>query len=442
MTTNTHPIAQDELMAYLDGELPTDRATVAVAHLDHCPECQMLAAEFRGVSRQLMTWEVEAPEPVIQPVVLAALEEHEGKSEEKREQKPQRSTSSSRLASLKSVMMHHWIWAGAFAVLCVIVGLSLKNRNFELRPMNSEIETLREPKTVQHLRKEQIHGYFTPATPPTDSNGLFNGLGDHAENSFSLDGQPPVDADKALLPDQSAKLQNPSVAGPMVVRTAGLSLTTNDFDRARAALDEILKRHHGYVGQLNVSTPTGSGRSFNATLRVPSDQLDATIADLRKLGKVESESQSGEEVTAQYVDLVARLANARHTEDRLTDLLRQRTGKLSDVLAVENEIDRVRGEIERMEAERKNLANQVDFATINATMTEDYKVPLQLAPVSTPSRIRNAAVEGYRAMVESMVGVVLFLFSYGPSLLVWGGILFFPVRAVWRKVRRTFARQL
>jgi len=164
------------------------------------------------------------------------------------------------------------------------------------------------------------------------------------------------------------------------------------------------------------------------------------MVDLRKLGRVESETQSAEDVTAQYVDLNARLLNARNTEQRLTDLLRQRTGKLADVLAVETEITRVRGEIERMEAERKNLVNRVGFATVTTTVVEDYKAQLQMVPHSTSGRIRNAAVEGYRTMVEGVVGLVLFLLSYGPSLLLWGGLLFFPVRGVLRRLGRNPAQ--
>ncbi len=88
--------------------------------------------------------------------------------------------------------------------------------------------------------------------------------------------------------------------GPMIVRTAGVTLTTRDFDQARAGLDDILQRHRGYVGELNVDTPVGVGRTLTATLRVPADQLDATLDELRKLGRVEVESQSGQEITAQY----------------------------------------------------------------------------------------------------------------------------------------------
>jgi hypothetical protein len=231
---------------------------------------------------------------------------------------------------------------------------------------------------------------------------------------------------------------NGSVArGPMIIRTAALALTTKNFDKARVGLEEILKRHQGYVGEMNVNAPVGAERTLSATLRVPADQLEATIAELRGLGRVETESQSGQEVTAQYVDLEARLANAKNTELRLTDLLRQRTGKLADVLAVEVEIGRVRGEIERMEAERKNLAKQVAYATVNAMVTEDYKAQIQIVPPSTVTRFRNAIVEGYKTMLDSVVSVLVFLLSSGPSLLLWSGLLFFPVRGLWRRLRRT-----
>ena len=168
---------------------------------------------------------------------------------------------------------------------------------------------------------------------------------------------------------------NSAANTPMIIRTAQLSLITKEFDKARANLEAILKRHRGYVGELKAGGSTGSGRTLTATLRVPADQLDATLTEVKTLGRVESESQSGQDVTSQYVDLQARLANARNTEQRLTDLLRNRTGKLSDVLEVEQELDRVRGEIEQMEAERKNMANQVSFATLNATITGGLPSP-------------------------------------------------------------------
>jgi uncharacterized small protein (DUF1192 family) len=224
-------------------------------------------------------------------------------------------------------------------------------------------------------------------------------------------------------------------AGPMIVRTASLTLVSKEFDQTRAAIEAVVRQHRGYTAQLTVSGQAGAGQSLTATFRVPADQLDAVMAELKKLGRVEQESQNGEEVTEQYVDLSARLANARRTEQRLGQVLEQRTGKIPDVLAVEREIARVRGEIERMEAQLKNLDNQVEFASLHVQLSEEYKAQIEVTPPSTGTRLRNATVEGYHSLVESALGLITFLLSYGPVLLFWGAILYWPMRFAWRRLR-------
>ena len=431
MSTTKHPIESEELMAYLDGELPTEKATAALAHSEHCSECEALAADLRAVSRKLMHWEVSGPGPRVDAAIAIALDEQRQKPELAGNLSPRR----------RNIVWRRWVWAAGFATVCVMVGLFATSRNMHLgnswEPMRDQIavqlqERASNPNVpIPGKRGQAVETFYNAPASQADKPelGKTHGVATVAPQRKQFDRL-----------QQFAKLQNPpsvnfSTSGPMIIHTAGLTLTTRDFDKARVTLDEILKRHRGYLGDLNVNSPTGSGRSFTATLRVPADQLDATLAELRQLGRVESESQGGQEVTSEYVDLEARLANSRNTEQRLTDLLRQRTGKLSDVLAVETEISRVRGEIEQMEAQRKNLANQVDYASINATVNEVYKAELQVMPVSTWTRLRNAAVNGYRSMVESVIGLLLFLADSGPILLLWGAILFFPARWGWRKVR-------
>jgi hypothetical protein len=295
-------------------------------------------------------------------------------------------------------------------------------------PVDSAVVT----KTVRE--QSEARSLPSPQPPAAAKAKQFDRLQTFAQ----LQAGPPVKY-KRWLQDQSADEPGPLPNGPMIIRTAELSVIAKEFDKARANLEAILKRHRGYVGELKANDSTGGGRTLTATLRVPADQLDATLTEVKTLGRVESESQSGQDVTSQYVDLEARLSNARNTEERLTDLLRNRTGKLSDVLAVEQELDRVRGEIERMEAERKNMATQVSYATLNATITEDYKAQLQVVPPSTSNRLSNAAVEGYRSMADGVLSLALFLLSTGPSLLLWGAVLFLPARMVWKKIRRSFA---
>ena len=418
MSKIMHPTEPEELMAYLDGELTADRARATAAHLGECAECQGLVVELRKVSQDLKTWTVKAPDSAIPPAVANALAENRPAS---------RKVLPAHQRSWRGVLGQRWltVWrVGALAtILLLAVGIPRLNRRSTKYAYSKPHETVL---------------LVAPETPEAIAGGGGGGDRDKLETFAKLQSAPPVEF-KSEQHNQSSEEHGLIANGPMIIRTAQLSLITKEFDKARANLEAILKRHRGFVGELKVGGSAGSGRTLAAALRVPADQLDATLIEAKTLGRVESESQGGQDVTSQYVDLQARLANASNTEQRLTDLLRNRTGKLSDVLEVERELDRVRGEIEQMEAERKTMSNQVSYATLNATITEDYEAHLQVVPPSTATRLTNAAVEGYRSMVDGVVSLALFLLSTGPSLLLWVAVLIFPARLVWKKVRRTLA---
>jgi chromosome segregation ATPase len=226
----------------------------------------------------------------------------------------------------------------------------------------------------------------------------------------------------------------------MIARTVSLTIVVKDFRAARSKLDAILAHYQGYAAQLTVNTPENAPRNFQASIRIPAPFLSAATNDLRALGRVENESQSGEEVTQQHADLVARLKTARDTEDRLRAILQQRTGKIEDVLQVEEEIARVRGEIESMEAEQKGLEHRVDFASIDLQLTEEYKAQLNPPSNSASTRMHNAFVAGYRNAANLLFGIVLFFTEYGPTLLIVAAILGVPVFFLWRRYRRMLAK--
>jgi nitrate reductase NapE component len=167
-------------------------------------------------------------------------------------------------------------------------------------------------------------------------------------------------------------------------------------------------------------------------LRIPDGKLASSLTELRKLGQPKEESQNSADVTGQYVDLVARLSNARNTEQRLLTLLRDRTGNLKDVVAAEGEIARVRESIERMEAERKNFDNKVQYATIQVELSEEYHAQLQQTLPNTRTRIYNAAVEGYESASDTILGIALTILAVGPAALVWLAFLGCMGFLVWR----------
>lgn len=430
MTKILHPVEPEELMAYLDGELSSDRTTIAAEHLRDCAECQTLINDLRSVSRSLRAWDVADLEPHMPSTVATALSEQTPEAER---------AAGSKLQPWRRFLGIRWQtaeWVGALAFIFIVVVGTVRFIGGNANSVFSQVGSAMDD-ADSGLDRDRIELRASKGAAPAGASTPGRQFGS-IQQFAKLQKAPPIKF-KEPPASQSATAREALASGPMIIRTAQLALIAKDFDNARGAVEAILKRHRGYVGELKVGGATGSGRTLTATLRIPADQLDASLTDLKALGRVESESQSGQDVTSQYVDLQARLSNARTTEQRLTDMLRQRTGKLSDVLEVEQEVDRVRGEIEQMEAERKNMSNQVSYATLNATITEDYKAQLQVVPPSTSTRLGNAAVEGYKSMVDGMLGLALFLLENIPSLLSWLALLFFPARMVWKKVRRSFA---
>lgn len=325
-------------------------------------------------------------------------------------------------------------------MVALILALPFRQR-FKQETMSREeaydgkISQLAVPRPQSEARSQALplNSPVTLSSPgvAADSNGLFHGLGDHVGSSFSVNGQP--------LTDQQSKIFSSAIPAPMIARTVSLVIVVKDFAASRSSLDAILARHHGYSAQLDVSTPENAPRSLHASLRIPALELSSAVGDLKALGRIENESQTGENVTRQHVDLAIRLKNARETEQRFRSILQQHTGNVVEVLQVEEGIARVRDDIERMEAEQTTLEHRVDFASIDLQLTEEYKAQLNPPGASVSTRLHNAFVAGYQNAAETVVGIVLSLEEYGPSLLIWLLILGLLVGLVARRYRRKAA---
>jgi hypothetical protein len=241
-----------------------------------------------------------------------------------------------------------------------------------------------------------------------------------------------------MVASQERKLADaPRVSGgPLIIRNASLSIVVRDYEAARGDLDRIAKSVNGYIGDLTALGARGEAPSLRGTLRVPATRLDEAIAALKKLGDVQQESLGTDDVTQQWTDLEARLANARASEARLKDVLQNRTGRLSDVLEVEREIARVRGEIEQMEAQRKSLDNAITYAVIRLELTSERKAEAGTGPVSISTRLRNAIVDGHVAAVERAVSLVVFLAEILPTLILWTVVLVPPAVFIRRRMMR------
>lgn len=371
---NAHRLAPEDVMAYVDGQVSAAEAQHIKTHLAGCDSCRQLAGELRAGSKEIRTWTVEEPPPSL--MVPQRRDHHRA-----------RTWVSWGPRSWNLATRHPLLAVGAVVVLLAA-------------PM--VMPALQRAKPLTAARE-------TPETP------------------IRLGGA--ADAVSRVQPEQ---IDN----GPRIVRTATLRVVAENFDRIRPAIDRILQNMGGFAGTLAASEPPGAARSVRGTLRIPSSRFDAALAELRALGRVVEESQNAEDVTATVADLDARLSNSRVIEKRLTEVLRSRTGDVSDVLEVEREIARVRGEIEQMEAERKQLDRRIEYATLTLEIVEERAAAVNLGPVPIPTRLRLAIADGIASAATSMLAVTLLILRRGPALLLWALLLSPPV---WWMLRRRSA---
>ncbi|MEM6426455.1 MAG: DUF4349 domain-containing protein, partial [Cyanobacteria bacterium P01_D01_bin.128] len=200
-----------------------------------------------------------------------------------------------------------------------------------------------------------------------------------------------------------------------------LGLTVESVDDALTEISNILVIQQGDLLELQDEQRFDDNGFAYVTLRlrIPKDNLDATLKDLKALGTVEQQSISAEDVSNQLVDLDARLRNLRQSEESLLKIM-DRSGSIEEVLQVSRELSTVRASVEQIDAQLKALQNRVAYSTIN----------LQLIPAGGPQTPTisiaetlgdtwQSAADSVGSLTVGLLRLGLWLLAYSPY---WGAI--------------------
>jgi hypothetical protein len=227
---------------------------------------------------------------------------------------------------------------------------------------------------------------------------------------------------------------SPTIEGALdryLIKSGTLSIEVAD---ARTAMDQLVagvQPGHGYVSNMNEYVDAFGQRSITFQIRIPAEDFDKAMLRIGTLGKLLNKQVNTEDVTEQYVDTDARVRNLKATEQRLVEHL-GRSAKLDEILNVEREISRVRGEIEQHEGRLRFLKNRVAYSTISITIQEAPKAG-QITPANSFSSA-NVFAEATR----SLIGCVRVVWIYIIWAIVWSpawlGILLalrFAYKRLW-----------
>lgn len=239
------------------------------------------------------------------------------------------------------------------------------------------------------------------------------------ETAAELEMSAPLPASKTVVGDGVSMVDEAQVServdDALIVRTASLELEVADVAAILLSARDEIGSLGGYVAGSD-EYDQGDRRWASVTYRVPVDRFTQALDALRGLSeRVVRESTQSQEVTATVVDLDARIANLRASEAALIEIM-DRSGRMEDVLAVQMRLEDVRGQIERLEAQRNNLADQAALSTLSVT----WFTPVAAVTVAQEGWDLGAEVDAALAQtVEALQGLA--------SLGVWFGVVVLPL---------------
>ena len=214
-----------------------------------------------------------------------------------------------------------------------------------------------------------------------------------------------------------------SVAPSMLIRTGNAQLEVDSLEIAMQQVRDLAQRLGGYIANTQLSSGRDQIRSATMEMKVPAARWTDMTAGLRPIGKVEAINEFTEDVGEEFVDITARVANARRLEARLIELLGSRTGRLSDVLAVERELARVREEIERYEGRLRYLRTRAAMSSMSVMVHEAFPVVSARGETGVLGDAFKQAWRnfvGFIAGIISLTGILIPLAALGAlGWLVW-----------------------
>ena len=234
-----------------------------------------------------------------------------------------------------------------------------------------------------------------------------------------------------------------------VITTGSVSLTVKDPIKAAQDAVTITEQANGRVDSRTENPGTDSGiqnpipydgmtypiqpgpmPSAFLTLRIPSDELDRTLTELKKLGTVNYVSFTASDVSQQTQDLDARITSLGASVDRLLSLMSQATNT-TDLIAIEGVLSARQSELEGLKSQRDYLSDQIDYSTLNLEMYGEGLI----APGS-PDDFWTGVIAGWNALLATLGGALVVFGVALPWLIVLGAVGVIVLLIIWLSTRK------
>jgi hypothetical protein len=215
----------------------------------------------------------------------------------------------------------------------------------------------------------------------------------------------------------------------MIVRNGDISLIVTDVSQAMEAISQLAGGYNGYVVSSSVSGEEEGMRGW-ISIRVPDDSFEQALASIRELAvRVEEESTNSQDVTEEYIDLEARLANAEATEQQYLALL-DKAEDVDDILRIYDYLSRVRQEIEQIKGRMQYLERTSSMSLISAYLRPEFSGKATVPAGWNVLQIFKSAARGLVITGQVLGTIAIWLLIFIP---IWGTVLGI---ILWRRHKR------
>lgn len=188
-------------------------------------------------------------------------------------------------------------------------------------------------------------------------------------------------------------------ADTKIIKTGSVTLEVSDVTGTVESIHTLVLAQGGYLSSSTIQA-SGSQHTGTVVIRVPQARFETTLAGVKSAGTVLSVSTQGDDVTEEYIDLEAQKKSYEVQLAQYYVLIKKAT-KITDIIAVQQQIDRIQTELNRLEGRLKYLDSKIDLSTITITIREPEPVHAETGH-SFISAI-NQGIEGLLGIVDAVI---------------------------------------
>ena len=220
-----------------------------------------------------------------------------------------------------------------------------------------------------------------------------------------------------------------------IIRTVSLSLGSGTFTQDLETLQGLCEEAGGWISYISVSGDEAqASRRASLTLRVPEEKLDAFLQGAGELGRIISQTETAQDVTASYQDIAARLATQQAKMERLQALMSE-TATLSELLELESAIADTQYTLDSLQSQLNQTDDQVAYATVDISLREESSADaVTTRELSLGERLLAGLKTGWGTFWSFCKDMLVFLSATLPYLVALT-VIVIPARIIIRKKR-------